>query len=347
MTDTPIHADDAQGPVAPGWPALYAPWEPGSRRTFGWATLPILIVTYLISAIPMLVLTIGALVADPAGLEAAAEAAAEGAEPALPGDILLPGILMQFALWALLVLVWVKAFERRSFASAGFVMRGWLGRYLRGLAIGVGLVLLLGAVMAALSAIAPDMVPESMRSFEVPDDANWSVLLGTAFLGFTAFALLTFLIQGGAEEVIFRGWLMSTLNARWGAVAAIIVSSIFFGAFHIHVLSSGMAFGALAVFGITATGLFFALYAYAERSIWGPMAAHGTFNATATLMPLSIMQASEPDRAPADLFGDVLTRATGLAGAEATEVGPHLLVQPGLFLVLSAILLVVIARKRG
>lgn len=347
MTDTPIHTDDAQGPVAPGWPMLYAPWEPGSRRTFGWATLPILIVTFAIANIPAVVLAIGALISDPAGVEAAAEAMAEGGEAALPGDILLPSVLMQFTLWAVLVLVWVKAFERRSFASAGFVLPGWLGRYLRGLAIGVGLVFLLGAVTGILTAVAPGAVPESVREFALPDDADWSVLLGGAFIGFVALALITFLIQGGAEEVIFRGWLMSTLNARWGAVAAIIVSSILFGAFHIHVLASGVAFGALALFGVTATGLFFALYAYAERSIWGPMAAHGTFNATVTLMPLSIMQANEPDRAPTDLFAEVLTRATGLAGAEATEVGPHLLVQPGVFLVLSAILFVVIRQKKG
>ena len=349
MTDETRMPDStaAEQYAPPAWSALYAPWEPGSRRTFGWATLPLLAVTYFVSAIPMVVLSVGALVSDPAGVEASAEALAEGGGAALAGDILLPGILMQFTLWAALTLVWVKAFERRSFASAGFVLPSWLGRYLRGLAVGVGLVLMLGAVMGVLGALSPGAIPEAMRDFSVPDGADWSVLLGGAFLGFAALALITFIIQGGAEEVIFRGWLMSTLQARWGAVAAVLVSSVFFGAFHIHVMSSGVVYGILALAGITATGVFFAIYAYAERSIWGPMAAHGTFNATATLLPLSIMQASEPERAPADLFADVLTRATGLAGAEATEVGPHLLVQPALFLGLSGILLLAMRAKKG
>ncbi|MCC5980818.1 MAG: CPBP family intramembrane metalloprotease [Oceanicaulis sp.] len=330
-------------PVVPGWPALYAPWEHGSRRTFGWATLPLLFIAYVISAIPMVVLAAGAVIS--AGIDP--DAPAQAGEAAMRGEILLPGILMQFTLWGVLTLVWVKAFERRSFASAGFVMPGWAVRYLRGLAVGVGLVLMLGAVMGVLGALSPGAIPEAMRDFSVPDGADWSVLLGGAFLGFAAFALITFLIQGGAEEVIFRGWLMSTLHARWGAVAAVLVSSVIFGAFHIHVMSSGIVYGILALAGITATGVFFAIYAYAERSIWGPMAAHGTFNAAATIVPLSVMQAGEPERAPADLFADVLTRATGLAGAEATEVGPHLLVQPVVFLVLSGALLLMIRARKG
>lgn len=331
-----------QALIPPPWQALYAPWAPRSRRSFGWSTPFILIATYLISSIPMIILMAVAMAGAPGGLEAAAE----GGEPAVPGDIMLPGILMQFALWAALVVLWVKAFERRSFASMGFTSTGWLGRYVRGLAVGVGLVALLGGVMAALTALAPGAVPESMRDMTLPADADWSVLAGAAFIGFAVFALITFLIQGGAEEVIFRGWMMSTLTARWGAVAAIIGSTIIFGAFHLHVMVSGVAYGLMAVFGITATGLFFALYAYAERGIWGAAAAHGTFNAAATLMPLAVMQASEPDRTPGDLFAEVLTQATGMAGVEATEVGPHLLVQPGVFLTLSLILFLRMRAKR-
>ncbi|WP_429911080.1 CPBP family intramembrane glutamic endopeptidase [Glycocaulis sp.] len=322
-----------QALIPPSWQALYAPWAPASRRSYGWATPFILILTYAISAIPLVILMAVAAAGAPGGLEAVTE---QG-EAAVSGDVLLPGILMQFALWAALIIVWAKAFERRSFASMGFTANRWLARYLRGLAIGVGLVVLLGGVMAALTAIAPGAVPEEMRDMTGPDDADWAVLAGGAFIGFALFAIITFLIQGGAEEVIFRGWLMSTLTARWGAVAAIIGSSVIFGAFHLHVMVSGVAYGLMAVFGIAATGLFFALYAYAERGVWGAAAAHGTFNAAATLMPLAMMQVSEPDRTPGDLFAEVLERATGMAGVEATEVGPHLLVQPAVFLILSLI----------
>lgn len=333
-----------QALVPPPWQALYAPWAPASRRTFGWATPFILIATYFVSAIPMVILTIVAVAGAPGGLEAAAEG---DTSAALSGDVILPGILMQFALWAALIIVWVKAFERRELASMGFTSTSWLGRYLRGLFVGVGLVLLMGGVMAALTTFAPGAVPESMRDMAPPENADWAVLAGGAFIGFALLALVTFLIQGGAEEVIFRGWLMSTLTARWGAVAAIIASSVIFGAFHLHVMVSGVAYGLMAVFGITATGLFFALYAYAERGVWGAAAAHGTFNAAATLMPLAIAQAGEPERTPSDLFAEVLERATGMAGVEATEVGPHLLVQPGVFLTLSLILFLRMRARKG
>ncbi|WP_439634586.1 lysostaphin resistance A-like protein [Glycocaulis sp.] len=333
-----------QALIPPPWQALYAPWAPASRRSFGWATPFILFLTYVISSIPMIVLTVIAMAGAPGGLESAAEG---DTSAALSGDVMLPGILLQFALWAALIIVWVKAFERRSLASMGFTATGWLRRYLRGLLVGIGLVLLLGGVMAALTTLAPQAVPESMRDMTGPENADWAVLAGGAFIGFALLAIITFLIQGGAEEVVFRGWLMSTLTARWGAVAAIIASSVIFGAFHLHVMVSGVAYGLMAVFGITATGLFFALYAWAERGVWGAAAAHGTFNAAATLMPLAVMQASEPDRTPSDLFAEVLTRATGMAGVEATEVGPHLLVQPGVFLTLSLILFLRLRARKG
>ena len=333
-----------QALVPPPWLALYAPWAPASRRSFGWATPFILFLTYMISAIPMIVLTIIAVAGAPGGLEAATPG---DTSAALSGDVMLPGILMQFALWMALIIWWAKAFERRDLASMGFTGTGWLGRYVRGLAVGLGLVLLLGGVMTALTTLAPGAVPEGMRDMTGPENADWAVLAGGAFIGFALFAILTFLIQGGAEEVIFRGWLMSTLTARWGAVAAIIASSVIFGAFHLHVMVSGVAYGLIAVSGIAATGLFFALYAYAERGIWGAAGAHGTFNAALTLVPLAVMHAGEPDRTPSELFGEVLTRATGMAGPEATEIGAHLLVQPGVFLVLSAVLFVVIRQKKG
>lgn len=332
-----------QALVPPPWQALYARWAPASRRSYGWTTPLILILTYAISAIPLVILMAVAAAGAPGGLEAVAE---QG-EAAVSGDVMLPGILMQFALWAALIIVWAKAFERRSFASMGFTANGWLARYMRGLLIGVGLVVLLVGVMAALTAIAPGAVPEEMRDMALPDDGDWAVLAGGAFIGFALFAIITFLIQGGAEEVIFRGWLMSTLTARWGAVAAIIGSSVIFGAFHLHVMVSGVAYGLLAVFGIAATGLFFALYAYAERGVWGAAAAHGTFNAAVILVPLAMMQASEPERTPSDLFAEVIARATGMAGVEATEVGPHLLVQPGVFLTLSLILFLRLRARKG
>lgn len=328
--------------VPPSWRALYAPWEPASRRSYGWAAPFVVAVTYFVSAIPMAILVVVAIAGAPGGLDAASARA--GALP--PGNVLLPGILMQFALWGALVIVWMKAFERRGFASMGLSARSWLGRYVRGLAIGVALVLALAIITGAVITLAPAAVPEAMRDLSPPAGADWSALLGPAFTGFALFVLVTFLIQGGAEEVIFRGWLMSTLTARWGAVAAIIASSIIFGAFHIHVLSSGMVFGACALAGVTATGIFFALYAYAERSVWGAMGGHGAFNAAVTLMPFAAGHASDPQRAPADLFAEIFTRAAGLGGEDTMAVGAHLLVQPVVFLVLSGLLLLAMRAKK-
>src|SRR3546814_11865671 len=65
------------------------------------------------------------------------------------------------------------------------------------------------------------------------------------------------LVAPVVEELFFRGLLLGTVRERWGTFAAVIGSSVFFGATH---------FQPLQFAGLTAAGLVFAAAVVKPRS---------------------------------------------------------------------------------
>lgn len=321
--------------------ALYAPWPEGARRTWGWGALGLIVFSYGLSSAPVMVGTILFVALDMAG----ANGDALGAQQALSENtltVLLPLLLAQFVLWGVLALVWAKLFERRDLASMGMAPVGALRRYLVGLPLGVGLVLLIGLAALALSGLLGEAgaVPETPAGYDM------SRAVTTAALGGYALLIGVFLVQGGVEEVVFRGWLMSTLVARWGHGPGVVAASFAFAALHAHVFVSGLVYGAVALTGIGLTGLVFALMAVWRRHIAEAAAAHGAFNATAVIAPTMMLLATDPDHDIHSAVAQVFTGATGMAGADAVSVGPQTLAQLLAMGGVSLILLAVIAMRR-
>ncbi|MCX7608922.1 MAG: hypothetical protein N2049_06870, partial [Anaerolineales bacterium] len=125
-----------------------------------------------------------------------------------PRPGLLSGLLMSLLLalsfggLILLVWLWVRLYERRSFATLGFERRNALLQYGRGLLI--GLLTFSGTVglMGVFGHVAP----------ETGDPAQ----AGLAALGGVLLILIPgWLIQGAAEEVLTRGWMLPVLGARY------------------------------------------------------------------------------------------------------------------------------------
>ena len=79
------------------------------------------------------------------------------------------------------------------------------------------------------------------------------------------------LVAPVAEELFFRGLLFGTIRERWGTVAAVIGSSVFFGATH---------FQPLQFAGLTAAGLVFAAAIVKTGRLGSAIAVHVGFNAT-------------------------------------------------------------------
>ena len=86
--------------------------------------------------------------------------------------------------------------------------------------------------------------------------------------------LLGWTVQGSAEEVLTRGWLMPVLGIRTRPWVGVLVSSSIFGLIHLANPSAG----AVSTVNTMLVGLFFAAYALWERSLWGVCGLHAAWN---------------------------------------------------------------------
>ena len=83
-------------------------------------------------------------------------------------------------------------------------------------------------------------------------------------------------LQAGAEEYFFRGWLQPVLAARWGPWVGLAAASILFAAAH----TLGRPIGALAVLNDTLAGVAFGVLALRTGGLVAPIAAHWGWNWT-------------------------------------------------------------------
>jgi membrane protease YdiL (CAAX protease family) len=168
-------------------------------------------------------------------------------------------LLISFSLMLLFLWVWVAAYERRSVRTLGFPTQSWCRKLLVGLLLGFGMVALAVGLMSVAGAIAVD-------------DAG-TQQSGGAALGGAMLLLLVFGVQGGAEEVIFRGWLLGVLGARYRPWVGVAISTVVFVVVH------GTA-RPLAVLNLVLFALFLSLYCLKEGSIWGICGWHAAWNWT-------------------------------------------------------------------
>ena len=98
-------------------------------------------------------------------------------------------------------------------------------------------------------------------------------------------AVLSMLLVGYVEEVLFRGFLFKALFKKDGPKPAILISAITFGIGHIVNLLAGQASletAAQVVFAI-AWGMIFTVAFYKSGSLWPCIVAHGLVNAFSKL----------------------------------------------------------------
>jgi hypothetical protein len=169
-------------------------------------------------------------------------------------------LLLGFGPIFILVWAWLWLFERRPWWTIGMERKGWLLKYLRGALLGV----LMIAIAVGLS-IAFGFVALEGSGIEIGVAISGSMLL-----------LSGWIVQGAAEEALFRGFLLPILGVRYGLVAGVLTSSLLFALLHIFNANLGL----LAVLNLTLFGTFAALYAIKEGSLWGVFAVHSLWNWT-------------------------------------------------------------------
>jgi membrane protease YdiL (CAAX protease family) len=171
------------------------------------------------------------------------------------------------AVWMIgFTLIWVRFVDRRPATSIGLRTRHPLREWLRGLLVGAGLMLLSVGLMAALGTI--ESGGNSLDTLIPLLIADPLPVLGAVGM------LLLFLVQGPAEEVVFRGYLLPVLGARGSITLGVVLSSTLFGL--LHALNPN--FGVLPLVNIVLAGVVFALYGLVEEGLWGVFGLHSAWN---------------------------------------------------------------------
>ena len=126
--------------------------------------------------------------------------------------------LLTFAVAFLFIRLCLRQAEKRKFATLGLRGRGRLPRFLLGWALAI-LAVLLPFVLAALFT-------------RTPLQWNPNVGLHREWLLPNGLGLLFFCVQGSFEELIFRGWSLTTLGRFGRRLPAVLISSAVFASLH-------------------------------------------------------------------------------------------------------------------
>ena len=150
--------------------------------------------------------------------------------------------------------------DRRPFGELGLATPGAQRRWLRGAVA--------GAVMMSFVVLV---------GYTLIDGATWGINPDPvrAVLALVA-GLLGFLVQGPAEEVLFRGYMLENLRNEWGVRWAAVISSLLFGLFH----AANPGFGPLPFVNLVLFGAATAVYKLNVDGdqLWGVFAIHTVWN---------------------------------------------------------------------
>ncbi len=167
---------------------------------------------------------------------------------------------------AVLVLVWVQL-SRTPWRELGFVRpESWLVTVAAGVALGVGLKLVMKAVVMPL--LGAD-----------PINHVYHYVAGNP-AALVSMALTVIVIAGFGEEFVYRGFLFERLDKVFGSSAAaktciVLITSVVFALAHLY--DQGIPGAEQAA----VTGLVFGSILAITGKIWIPMIAHAVFDLTA------------------------------------------------------------------
>lgn len=172
--------------------------------------------------------------------------------------------VMTFAVALLLLWLMMRFVERRPLRESGW---RWSRSSLGLLGLGIGLSLLIGGGITLILFAAGKVEQHPV---------NWAeATIGVAIATTAARLAQAFFLQGIPEELLFRGWLMQTMRNR--PVAAVIVSTVVFGALHWFSTSgAGMPVSDRLLYLIWPTGFGFlaAVLVLRLKSVWPAIGVH-------------------------------------------------------------------------
>jgi hypothetical protein len=146
--------------------------------------------------------------------------------------------------------------------------------------LGIGLAA--GVFYQFLGLYVIEPVLARLSSGELPDVTMFRPIIGDEFR-LAVWLVLVWTVAAFMEEMVFRGWIMTRVaevgrfsSGAWAA--AVVVSSVIFGAVHLYQGASG----------VIATGLtgavFAGLYLATGRNLWAAILAHGFMDTVGFVM---------------------------------------------------------------
>ncbi|MBN2879183.1 MAG: CPBP family intramembrane metalloprotease [Clostridia bacterium] len=158
------------------------------------------------------------------------------------------------AIGILIALLYVRFMERRSLTSTGITKEKLSKNYFSGYLIGILMISLPVAVLALFKG-----------SIEISDSFDYTLIL-LCFFGF--------LVQGASEEIMMRGYILTSLAKTAGLIWAVVITSFGFAA--LHLLNPNM--GVLPFANLVLFGLFAAFLFLRTGNIWTISALHSAWN---------------------------------------------------------------------
>lgn len=165
-------------------------------------------------------------------------------------------ILLSEILMILVVILYCQWLEKRKPDTLGFRRKGMIGQYLLGI---------LGGFVCFSAAYLICVLTGSVHFDGLAEQIAPLYIVGY-FAGY--------MIQGMAEEVLCRGYLLVSLSRRHSLRYSILLSSVFFAV--LHGMNPGIS--VLAVFNLTLFGVLAALLLIKFENIWIVGAFHSIWN---------------------------------------------------------------------
>lgn len=167
-------------------------------------------------------------------------------------------IFMLFSDIAMIIVVvfFCRVIQKRNMHSMGFCRTHIFKEYIKGTA--AGFLFFTAAVL--LSVLTGGLSIKGLS-------AKFSIVV---FI----FYVLGYMVQGMAEEVLCRGYMLVSVGRRYSMVVAVLANSLFFAA--LHLANNGIT--VLAFINLVLFGVFASLYFIRRGNIWGVAAFHSVWN---------------------------------------------------------------------
>jgi membrane protease YdiL (CAAX protease family) len=156
--------------------------------------------------------------------------------------------------------LWVKFIEKRTFYSIGFTNHNKIRKYLFGFGTG----------FLAMSLIV------GLMAFAGNIKVNQSGVAEPAAIGGVILYLFGYIIQGGSEEIIIRGWQFQVIGTRYKPWLGALISSLFFA--FMHIFNTGV--NILCIINLFLFSSLLVLYIVNDGSIWSACGWHTAWNWT-------------------------------------------------------------------